>query len=132
MINMVRSDNMATRMQKYYDNTENISSRTERNQDLYKEIANSEIDKFKLTSNATVLSDAKNNIDIEKLMRTLKALNNGQNSENEIKNFAKNNLDSEQSQAFERIINDPDALNNLLASEAAKNIMKKFSKKTGG
>ena len=73
-----------------------------------------------------------NNIDIEKLMRTLKALNNGQNSENEIKNFAKNNLDSEQSQAFERIINDPDALNNLLASEAAKNIMKKFSKKTGG
>ena len=62
---------MATRMQKYYDNTENISSRTERNQDLYKEIANSEIDKFKLTSNATVLSDAKNNIDIEKIKKIL-------------------------------------------------------------
>ena len=62
---------MATRMQKYYDNTENVHSRTERNQELYKEIANSEIDKFKLTSNATVLSDAKNNIDIEKIKKIL-------------------------------------------------------------
>ena len=33
--------------------------------ELYKEIANSEIDKFEISSNATVLSDAKNNIDVE-------------------------------------------------------------------
>ena len=62
---------MATRMQKYYDSTENVHSRTERNQELYKEIANSEIDKFKLTSNATVLSDAKNDIDIDKIKKIL-------------------------------------------------------------
>ena len=62
---------MATRMQKYYENGQNLHSRTERNKELYKEIAKSEIDKFELTSNATVLSDAKNNIDIEKIKKIL-------------------------------------------------------------
>ncbi len=62
---------MATRMQKYYEKSQNLHSRTERNQELYKEISNSEIDKFELSSNATVLSDAKNNIDIEKIKKIL-------------------------------------------------------------
>ena len=62
---------MATRMQKYYEDGQSLHSRTERNQELYKEIANSEIDKFELSSNATVLSDAKNNIDIEKIKKIL-------------------------------------------------------------
>ena len=62
---------MATRMQKYYDNNENFGSRTQKNQQLYKEIAESDIDKFELSSNATVLSDAKNNIDIEKIKKKL-------------------------------------------------------------
>ena len=62
---------MATRMQKYYEDGQNLHSRTEKNQELYKEIANSEIDKFELSSNATVLSDAKNNIDIEKIKKIL-------------------------------------------------------------
>ena len=66
-----RCDNMATRMQKYYEDGQSLHSRTERNQELYKEIANSEIDKFELSSNATVLSDAKNNIDIEKIKKIL-------------------------------------------------------------
>lgn len=62
---------MATRMQKYYDDHEECQSRTEKNQELYKEIANSEIDKFEISSNATVLSDAKNNIDVEKIKKIL-------------------------------------------------------------
>ena len=62
---------MATRMQKYYEDVEQVHSRTERNKELYKEIAKSEINKFELSSNATVLSDAKNNIDIEKIKKIL-------------------------------------------------------------
>lgn len=62
---------MATRMQKYYENDEQYGSRTQKNQELYKEIAQSEIDKFELSSNATVLSDAKKNIDIEKIKKIL-------------------------------------------------------------
>ena len=62
---------MATRMQKYYENNENINSRTQKNQELYKEIANSELNQFKLSSNATILSDAKNNIDIDKIKKIL-------------------------------------------------------------
>ena len=62
---------MATRMQKYYEDVEQVHSRTEKNKELYKEIAKSEINKFELSSNATVLSDAKNNIDIEKIKKIL-------------------------------------------------------------
>ena len=62
---------MATRMQKYYEDGQKFHSRTERNQELYKEIASSEIDKFELSSNATVLSDAKKNIDIAKIKKIL-------------------------------------------------------------
>ena len=62
---------MATRMQKYYEDNSKYGSRTERNQDLYQEISNAEIDKFELSSNATVLTEAKNNIDIEKIKKIL-------------------------------------------------------------
>ena len=62
---------MATRMQKYYYEDKKFGSRTEKNQELYKEIAESDIDKFELSSNATVLSDAKNNIDIDKIKKIL-------------------------------------------------------------
>lgn len=71
MMIIVRSDCMATRMQKYYEDVEQVHSRTEKNKELYKEIAKSEINKFELSSNATVLSDAKNNIDIEKIKKIL-------------------------------------------------------------
>lgn len=62
---------MATRMQKYYEDNQKYGSRAERNQALYQEISAAEIDKFELASNATVLSEAKNNIDIEKIKKIL-------------------------------------------------------------
>lgn len=64
---------MATRMQKYYDDHEEYQSRTQKNQELYKKIATSDIDKFEITSNATVLSDAKKNVDVETIKKILES-----------------------------------------------------------
>ena len=63
---------MASRMEKYYtDQDDVIGSRSKKNSDLYREINNSEIDKFDIQSNATVLTDVKNNIDVEKIKKIL-------------------------------------------------------------
>lgn len=63
---------MASRMEKYYtDDNDYVGSRSKKNIELYKEINNSEIDKFDLQSNATVLSDVNNNIDVEKIKKIL-------------------------------------------------------------
>ena len=63
---------MKTRMEKYYDNHEEaIGSRAKRNEELYKDINKSEIDKFEINSNATILADSGNNIDVEKIKKIL-------------------------------------------------------------
>lgn len=68
---------MQSRMNKYYDKNEDTkkdinrseiiqegSSRTKRNQKLYKEVSNLELEDFDLNSNAKVLGDNPKNIDI--------------------------------------------------------------------
>lgn len=63
---------MASRMEKYYkDEDALVGSRSKKNYDLYKEINNNQIEKFDIESNATVLSDVKNNIDVEKIKKIL-------------------------------------------------------------
>ena len=63
---------MASRMEKYYvEQDDVVGSRSKKNSDLYKVINNSEIDKFNIQSNATVLTDVKNNIDVEKIKKIL-------------------------------------------------------------
>lgn len=63
---------MKTRMEKYYDNHEEvISSRSKRNEELYKEINKSEIDNFEINSNATILTNNGRNIDVEKIKKIL-------------------------------------------------------------
>lgn len=63
---------MASRMEKYYtEQNDYIGSRSKKNSDLYKEINNSKIEKFDIQSNATVLTDVKNNIDVEKIKKIL-------------------------------------------------------------
>lgn len=63
---------MKTRMEKYYDNNEElIGSRSKRNEELYKEINKSEIEKFEINSNATVLASNGRNIDVEQIKRIL-------------------------------------------------------------
>ena len=63
---------MASRMEKYYtEDNAYVGSRSKKNSELYKEINNNEIDKFDLQSNATVLSDVNNNIDVEKIKKIL-------------------------------------------------------------
>lgn len=63
---------MASRMEKYYtEQDEVVGSRSKRNSELYREINNSDIDKFDIESNATVLTDVKNNIDVEKIKKIL-------------------------------------------------------------
>ncbi len=63
---------MKTRMEKYYDTEEiEIGSRSKRNEDLYKEINKSEIEKFEINSNATILAGNGRNIDVEKIKKIL-------------------------------------------------------------
>ena len=66
---------MQSRMKKYYDNVNEIeevtSSRTQRNRDLYKEVSNLEIDEFDLHSNASIIGDNSDNIDINDVKEIL-------------------------------------------------------------
>lgn len=62
---------MATRMEKYYEDHENINLRAKKNEELYKEINKNNIDKFDINSNATVLTEVKNDIDVEKIKKIL-------------------------------------------------------------
>lgn len=61
---------MDLRTDKYYEN-EGIPSRTSRNQELYKEISKTELPNFEVRSNATVIGDNKDNIDVEKIKSIL-------------------------------------------------------------
>lgn len=65
---------MSSRMSKYYDEPEvtNIpNSRFHRNEELYKEINKSELNSYDIKSNATVLGDNHNEIDVEKIKKIL-------------------------------------------------------------
>ncbi len=63
---------MASRMEKYYSEHDDVvGCRSKKNTELYKEINNSDIDKFEIQSNATVLTDVNNNIDVEKIKKIL-------------------------------------------------------------
>lgn len=62
---------MRTRMEKYYDGSENEGSRTTKNNDLYKDVAKSELDSFDVNSNMSVLGDNPNSINIDKVREML-------------------------------------------------------------
>lgn len=62
---------MSSRMNKYYEEPENLVTRTTRNQELYKDISKSELENYSIKSNATVLGDSKPEIDIEKIKKIL-------------------------------------------------------------
>ncbi len=64
---------MKSRMEKYYDeNNRYVQKRTNRNSDLYKEISDSDLDDFSMTSNAKVIGENNsNNINIDRLKEIL-------------------------------------------------------------
>lgn len=62
---------MSSRMSKYYEEPENLVTRSSRNESLYKEISKSELDNYSISSNATVLGDNKDNIDVDKIKKIL-------------------------------------------------------------
>lgn len=57
---------MNSRMDKYAD-TPNLKSRAAKNKDLYEQIKNAEIEKFEIHSNATVIEEDVNKIDVDKI-----------------------------------------------------------------
>ena len=61
---------METRMNKYYEEEEIPTSRTKKNEDLYKEINKNDIDNYEIKSN-TVLGETKAEIDVEKIKKIL-------------------------------------------------------------
>lgn len=61
---------MESRMDKYHQNDSSMS-RVSRNTELYNEITNSELDNFTVKSNATVLGNQEQEIDIEKIKKIL-------------------------------------------------------------
>lgn len=62
---------MNSRMNRYFEETEVVSSRCKKNENLYKEINKNELDNYDIKSNATVIGDNKNEIDIENLKKIL-------------------------------------------------------------
>ncbi len=60
---------MDTRVNKYNENSE--MSRVSKNEELYKQINDEELDNFSVRSNATVLGNQEQEIDIEKIKRIL-------------------------------------------------------------
>lgn len=62
---------MSSRMDKYKENSTFIGSRMQKNETLYQEITHDDLDEVNLASNAHVLGDNDNNIDIEKLKALL-------------------------------------------------------------
>lgn len=62
---------MNSRVDKYYDKSTNIGSRTARNTELYKEISKTELDTFEVKSNATVIGNNRGSIDVEKIKSIL-------------------------------------------------------------
>ena len=63
---------MNSRLDKYYENNDEIvNSRVHKNEELYKEISKSEIDGYEVKSNATVLGENKNEIDVDKIKKIL-------------------------------------------------------------
>ena len=57
---------MKTRMDKYTE-TPTLKSRSEKNKELYEQIKNADIDKFEINSNATLLEEDVNSIDVDKI-----------------------------------------------------------------
>lgn len=62
---------MSSRMTKYYDEEELATSRYHKNEELYREISKSELNSYDVKSNATILGDNKNEIDVEKIKKIL-------------------------------------------------------------
>lgn len=63
---------MKTRMEKYYDGeTENLSLRQQKNEKLYENISNLQVDDYKLETNVTVLDNDARNIDVEQIKKIL-------------------------------------------------------------
>ena len=58
---------MRTRLDKYINDTDDAPKRTKKNNELYEEIKHSEISNFNIGSNAKVIGENKNQIDIDKL-----------------------------------------------------------------
>ena len=62
---------MGMRMSKYYDDSEIKTSRYAKNEALYNEISKCDLENYDIKSNATVIGDNKNEIDIEKIKKIL-------------------------------------------------------------
>ena len=62
---------MSSRMSKYYEEPENLVTRTSRNEELYKDISKSELENYSIKSNATVLGDNEPDIDVDKIKKIL-------------------------------------------------------------
>ena len=63
---------MNSRMNRYYEDEEEVvSSRTRKNEELYKEISKSELENYEIKSNTTVIGENKNEIDVEKIKKIL-------------------------------------------------------------
>ena len=63
---------MDTRLNKYYEDEEEVvTSRTKKNENLYKEISKNELDNFEIKSNSTVIGENKAEIDVEKIKKIL-------------------------------------------------------------
>lgn len=81
---------METRVDKY---SNNIMSRTERNKHLYEDISDTEINSFDINSNATVLGNNEDIIDVNKLRDMLDKKYREEPKKNKMSKFEDTNID---------------------------------------
>ena len=62
---------MQTRMQKYYEENNDTPLRAQKNENLYENINNIEVEDYKVEANATVIDNNAQNIDVEKIKKIL-------------------------------------------------------------
>ena len=58
---------MNSRMDKYYDSSNTVKTRSQKNEELYKQVSKQALEDFNVNSNVSVLSDNSNTIDLEML-----------------------------------------------------------------
>jgi len=62
---------MKTRMEKYYDEDSNLLLRSQKNEGLYENISNVEVEDYKLDNNETILESNAQNINVEQIKKIL-------------------------------------------------------------
>lgn len=94
---------MKSRMEKYYDNHELTKSRLDKNEQLYKEINQLNLEKFNPNNNVKVIGDNENVIDVDKIKNLLEKnyKNDAKRKTITLDNYDEEDIDLEETKEYD-------------------------------